>query len=311
LPFVPGSWTIAVLPDTQIYTTGNLGHHFLNQTRWIAENAKKFNIAYVLHLGDIVNNNFLEQWELARQAISSLDGVVPYVLTTGNHDYGVNGRCDSRQTLFNDYFPYNRYQAWPTLGGVMTEGRMENSFHLFSAGGRDWIVLSLEFGPRDATVDWANKILSEHPNRFGILVTHAYMYCDDTRYDERIRPDQKWSPYKYGTAKDPAGTNDGEELWQKLVSKHPHMVLTLNGHVLEDGLGRLSSTGAHGNIVHQMLVNYQMNPEGGEGFLRLLEFLPDGKTLQVKAYSPSLNQFRTDPQNQFTLDLTTTAARPR
>jgi len=69
------------------------------------------------------------------------------------------------------------------------------------------------------------------------------------------------------------------------------------------------SAGAGDNVVHQMLVNYQMKPEGGEGTMRLLEFLPDGKTLQVRAYSPSLGEFKTDGQNQFRLGLEGTAAR--
>ena len=74
--------------------------------------------------------------------------------------------------------------------------------------------------------------------------------------------------------------------------------------MLNDGLGKLSSKTRYGNIVHQMLVNYQMKHEGGTGFLRLMEFLPDGKTIQVKAYSPVLDEYKTDPQNQFTLELT-------
>ena len=34
-----------------------------------------------------------------------------------------------------------------------------------------------------------------------------------------------------------------------------------------------------------MLVDYE-KLKGGGGFLRLLEFLPDGKTIQVRTYSP-------------------------
>ncbi|RYX80143.1 metallophosphoesterase [bacterium] len=311
LPFVPGSWTIAVLPDTQIYTMGKFGHHFDNQTRWIADNIKNHNIAYVLHLGDIVNNNNVPQWEVAQKAMKTLDGVIPYAFVTGNHDYGTNGSTNTRDTLLNDYFPYDNYKSWPTLGGVMEAGRMENSYHLFSAGGRDWIIIALEFGPRHNTVAWADKILSQHPDRLGILITHAYMYFDETRYDIATRTDQSWNPHNYPVGKAPEGINDGEELWQKLVTKHPNMVMTLNGHVLNDGLGRLSSPAPNGNVVHQMLVNYQMKKEGGEAYMRLLEFLPDRKTLQVKAYSPSLDKYKTDSQNQFTLDLSTTAARAK
>ena len=56
-------------------------------------------------------------------------------------------------------------------------------------------------------------------------------------------------------------------------------------------------------MVHQLLVNYQMQPLGGEAALRLIEFLPDGQTVQVKAYSPLLGTYKTDPQNNFTLTL--------
>jgi len=37
--------------------------------------------------------------------------------------------------------------------------------------------------------------------------------------------------------------------------------------------------------------------------LRLIEFLPDGRTVRVKAYSPLSGVHKTDPQNQFVLTL--------
>lgn len=303
LPFVPGSWTLAVLPDTQFYVMRH-PELFDKQTRWIAENKQQHNIVYVLHLGDIVNNNNPPQWENARRSMSILDGVVPYAMAPGNHDYGDNGSANHRQTLFNDYFPIEKYRSWPTFGGAMDAGRMDNTYHVFKAGGHDWLVLALEWGPRHSAVNWANQIAAKHPNHKAILLTHAYMYSDETRYDWKTKgPAQSWNPHAYGTAKDSDGTNDGEELWQKLVRQHPGFVMTLNGHVLNDGLARLSSEGDHGNVVHQMLVNYQMKPLGGESYLRLIEFLPDGETVQVKAYSPHYDSYKTDRQNQFVLKL--------
>ena len=111
---------------------------------------------------------------------TKLDGVVPYALAVGNHDLGRNGMTFTRDTLFNDYFPLERYKDLPTFGGVF-DGEPEqltNSYHLFSAGGRDFLVLALEFGPRHAVVDWANKILDKYPDRWAILITHAYLYSD-------------------------------------------------------------------------------------------------------------------------------------
>ena len=55
--------------------------------------------------------------------------------------------------------------------------------------------------------------------------------------------------------------------------------------------------------MHQMLSDYQVRVDGGEGYLRLLELLPDGRTLQVKTYSPWLERYLTGPEHQFTLQL--------
>lgn len=303
-PFVPGSWTIAVLPDTQYYSRSYPGV-FENQTRWIAAHAKERNIKYVLHLGDITADNLEPQWRAAQRAMAQLDGVVPYALVGGNHDYGPKGDSTNRESFLNRYFPVARYTGWPTFGGAMEPGKIDNTYHLFEAGGKKWIVLALEWAPRDEVVTWADGVLTAHPDRLGILITHAYMSSNDTRFDwARYGRKQPASPHHYKLTYAPGTGNDGEELWQKLVSRHANMVLTINGHTLEDGVARLSSEGLHGNTVHQMLVNYQrMRPKQGNGFLRLLEFLPDGKTIQVRSYSPEWDRYKTDVQNQFLLTL--------
>lgn len=301
--FVPGSWTIAVLPDTQYYAQ-KYPEVFERQTEWIAEKAKDLNIKYVLHLGDITNKNEVSQWQAAAKAMSKLDGLVPYAMVGGNHDYGPGGNSASRETFFSAYFPVKKFEKWPTFGGVMEPGKIDNSYHVFEAGGQKWIVLALEWGPRDKVVAWANEVLSKHPDHKGILITHAYMAADNRRFDRAKYGKQSTSPHNYKLAEPPGEVNDGGELWEKLVSRHPNMVMTINGHVLNDGVARLSSKGAEGKVVHQMLVNYQrMQPQNGNGFLRLYEFLPDGETIQVRSYSPLWDVYKTDVQNQFTLKI--------
>ena len=301
LAYQPGSFTLAALPDTQFYCE-SWPHHFYNQTGWIVDQIERQNLKFVLHLGDITNQNTPEQWDVAQRAMTALDGKIPYALLPGNHDYGDHGHADSRRTSLNDYFPLEQQSRLPAFGGAMEPGRLDNSFHTFQAGKHDYLVLALEWGPRDAVVDWANRVVADHPRHRAILTTHAYMYFDDTRYDwAKYQTRQQWNPHSYGTARLPEGTNDGEQLWQKLVSKHPNFILTINGHVCDDGLGRLTSRADDGHEVQQMLVNYQMKHEGGEGFLRLIRFLPDDETIHVTAYSPSLDQYKTDPDNQFIL----------
>ena len=99
------------------------------------------------------------------------------------------------------------------------------------------------------------------------------------------------------------GAYDGQMLWDSLVSRHPGVFLTLNGHVLGDGTGVLSSEGRSGNQVHQVLANYQMLNEGGLGYLRLVELLPDGRTLRMKTYSPSLKRFALAAEHNFELTI--------
>ncbi len=300
--FKPRSWSLVVLPDTQNYSATNPAL-FMDQTRWILANKDRHNIQYVLHLGDLVDNDALPvQWTNAQAALSLLDGQVPYAIVPGNHDY--SQLWPNRSSRISAYFPPNHFQSWPTFGGVKDPGKIENSFHLFSAGGSDWIVLALEFGPRNAVIHWANSILDRYPNRRAILITHAFLYLDNTRYDWAAKGDaQAWNPHSYLIDYDADGTNDGEELWQKLIRRHPQVAFVLNGHVVSGGAARLASTNDAGHVVHQMLSNYQSAPLGGGAFLRILEFLPNGDKVQVKTFSPYDGTYKTDPQNQFLLDL--------
>lgn len=299
LPFVTGSWTLVVIPDTQTYCSQYPGLYDL-QTQWIVDNKSKFNIVYVVQNGDITDYDTPLEWHRADRALSRLDGIVPYVLVTGNHDYGTKtNMAKDRTTLINDYFPPSRFKDQPTFGGTMTPGRIENNYHLFEAGGGKWLILGLEWGPRDETLQWANQILKKFPDRRAFIVTHAYLYSDSTRYNWHEKASsQTWNPHSYGTA---GGVNDGQEIWDKLIKKHDNVFMIISGHVLNDGLGFLTSETDHGNRVFQMLVNFQMRPLGGEGWLRLLEFLPDDKTVQVKTYSPLYEKYETTPESQFVI----------
>jgi hypothetical protein len=302
LPFVDGSFTVVALPDTQNYCE-RFPDHYHKQTQWIAENKDKHNIRFVVHLGDITNRNTPDQWAVARKAMHTLDGVVPYSLLPGNHDLGPGGNAATRDTMLNEYFVAADIRKQPGFGGLLDEKRLENGYYTFKGGEREFLVLALEWGPREEVVQWADEIVGKHPQHAVVLTTHAYMFNDDTRYDwAKYGKKQTWNPHEYATSKLPGGVNDGQQLWEKLVSKHKNFVLTLNGHVLGDGQARLTSTTDHGNQVHQVLANYQMIKEGGEGYLRLVEFLPDGETLQFKSYSPSRDAYKTDEQNQFVLN---------
>ncbi len=300
--FTPGSWTLAILPDTQHYSQTYPGL-YLMQTAWLAQNRDQFNMAFVLHLGDITNRKTTAEWQNAQAAMKLLDGVLPYAIVPGNHDYEVTNEEKpqaTRDTRINEFFPEAAARRQPTFGGVKEPGHTENSYHLFEAGGRQWIVIALEWAPLDSTVEWANTIMAQHPGRSGILITHGYLYCDDQRYDHtKFQDKQRWSPHY---TKTPGQKNDGQELWDKLIRKH-NFVFVCNGHVLYDGTGYRSDKNDAGKTVHQILSNFQMRPLGGEGYMRLMEFLPDGKTVKVRSYSPLYDKLLIQNDQQFTLTL--------
>ena len=297
------SFKIAVLPDTQTYTR-NYPDIFHSQTQWIVDHKKE--ISFVLHLGDITSNNIESQWEIASAAMSRLDGKVPYVMTLGNHDIGPRNKAawtrDSR--LFNTYFPYEKYSKSKHFGGAFEIGKMDNVWYTFRTGSVEWLVLALEFGPRDEVLKWAERVIQSNPNKKVIVNTHAYLYSDNVRMKEGYR----WIPQSYGIGKNSGegAVNHGQQMWEKLICKYPNIVFVFCGHVLNDGTGLLISKGNNGNNVCQMLSNYQQgvrgSENGGNGFLRIVEVNMKTNVVSVKTYSPYTNTFKTEPDQQFIIE---------
>ena len=56
----------------------------------------------------------------------------------------------------------------------------------------------------------------------------------------------------------------------------------------------------NGNTVYSLRSAYQTR-NGGNGWMRLIEFQPDANQIQVYTYSPYLNEWETDANSQFTL----------
>ncbi len=294
-------FTLIVLPDTQNYAdtrlayaagrwgNGDLRDRFYRQTEWIAENRDRLNIVMVAHVGDIVQTDYDSEWEIASDALAALDGKVPYILCLGNHDMGyepdpaATGKsAASRSTRFNEYFGPARFEPYPWYGGHMGTTN-NNSFCLFESGGMKFLILSLEFKPTDAMLAWADGVLDRHPDRRCMVLTHSYL-----RGNERIAGDG------YGVQ----GYN-GQALWEKFVSRHENVFMVLCGHT---NVGRLTSRGRHGNEVHQILSDYQGWHNGGEGYLRVMTFVPREDRIDVETFSPVLDDYVRTPENAFSLE---------
>lgn len=297
-PVDKGGFTLAVIPDSQHYTWKN-PEIYEQQTRWIAANIEKHNIVFLLHVGDITQHNKREHWENARKAHAAYSGRLPAAYVPGNHDLGERGKTDSRQSYFSEYIPLASYREQPGFGGVYDRepARTENSWHTFDAGGRSWLVLALEFAPRDDVLRWAGEVVATHPKHSVIVITHAYMRASKDRYDRTIlktQSDGTTAPIasldKYPLSSKPGngGFNDAGDMWRKFISQHANIALVLCGHTCTSA--HLESKGKHGNTVQQVLVDYQSTPNEKNGWFRLLQFQPDGLTVRVRDYTPLLDE---------------------
>ncbi|MGD9930085.1 MAG: metallophosphoesterase [Mangrovibacterium sp.] len=288
-----------IVPDTQTYLE-SYPEVMENQFEWIA---KQKNVDFVIHLGDVTQDNREVEWYVAQKNFNKLNA--PYAIALGNHDIGSKPGvfADTRQsTLANKYFPVSPADS----AFCFEKGKMDNRYHLLKAGKTDWLVLSLAFGPSDEVLEWANQVVGENQDKKVILNTHAYLYLDSTR----MGGDDSWRPQAYGIGKDIADTvNDGEQIWEKLVSKHPNFVAVFSGHVLKTGTGLLISEGKQGNQIIQILTNYQRGVDnierGGNGYLRIVEFNAKNETMDVKTFSTWEEKFHPEAAHHYTIDLKT------
>jgi hypothetical protein len=266
------NFTIIALPDTQYYSE-SYPEVFDSQTQWIVDNIETMNIIFVTHLGDIVDEWWdLGQWENANHSLSMLDGIVPYGVLLGNHD-GVG----SDQTNFEEYFGSDRFSNESWYGGAY-QSNNRNNYQLFSAGGDDYLILHLQYDPSDDVLAWASDIIDNYPTRRVILSTHEYIAW----------PWEGWrSPI-------------GENIYQKLVKPHADQIfLVLCGHLdVEDH--RTATVDEH--TVHEIITDYQEQSNGGNGWLKILEFSPLQDKIFVKTYSPYLDAYHPNADSQFTLD---------
>lgn len=278
---VPGpDFTVAVLPDTQCYVGlrgGGRPEMFTAQVDWIVSNRAARGIAYVAHVGDIVERNDNGgdpvEWLLATNALYRLENPattglpegIPYGVALGNHDTG----------QFAARFFGPAHFAGRSYAGGWFRGDPASHVDLFSAGGLDFVVLYLPYTrqPAPELVAWANAMLKHHAARRAILVTHSLISIGEP----------------------PSFTPEGEAWWTHLKD-NPNLILALCGHISAESC-RLETV--DGRVIPLLLGNYQNRPAGGDGWMRLLEFSPSNNLVRVRTYSPVRDQWEADADSQF------------
>ena len=311
-----GSFSMIMVPDPQSYTKFAVNQPLFDlQTAWIAQNIKRLNIKAALFTGDMVEQNGKitskplpnphngdqtgrQQWEAVSRALSRLDNRLPYVVAQGNHDIGHITATD-RHTIAPEYIYPERnikfedclVSTCANFEGVHT---MENSAYEFRT--ETWgnlLVITFEFAPRDEVLAWAKQLIesNEYKNHKVIIITHSWLDTAGNRIANEGYTVRPW--------------NVPENIWKKLVYESKNISLILCGHtgnapkiaenVANTNYKPTSSIridkAADGRDIPQMMFNSQQgdgdwNGNGGDCWLRILEFKPDGKTISVRTFSP-------------------------
>jgi hypothetical protein len=280
------TFTIATLPDTQHYSdSASRIVHFNNQTQWIADNHLSENIVLATHLGDIVEHggNTIE-WARADAAIDLLDAGAPdlaYGMALGNHGQDDGWNLSNLNGPASNYianFGSARFAGKSWYGGAAPDQR--SHYQLFQGGGREFLNISLEWHGLDAVntnqaevASWAQSVLDAHPNTPAIISTHEYLHT--------------W-----------ARTGYGQTVFDTLIKDNSQVFMAIGGHII--GRFHQTSQNTAGDDVFEVLANYQGGfPNGGNGWMQLLEFDEDNGAINVTTYSPSLDDNLTGIEHEF------------
>lgn len=317
------SSTVILLGDTQNYTHFSPNTGILNiMLNWIAFERNALNISAVFGVGDIVqisnmvevpeqistkelvkgaikdgvyrqrscyDRNSTQQWQAVSDAFKVLDNKVPYFITTGNHDHGEKWG-DARPTRFNEFFKPERNIK--NLEALMNVGKdennkpcLENAIYKLNVGDAwgEMYVLCLEFKPRQEVLDWAKKVIEKkYKDKRFIMLTHSFLN------KKGELPKEPW--YKLDGV-------EAADVYETFVKKIPQIKAVFCGHSCDNNNGFEQSTcfrilkNEKGGNIPTMMFNPQtvgggFAGNGGDGWLRILEFMPDGETIKVKTYSP-------------------------
>ena len=278
------AYSFAVIGDMQAlnyYYPDDVSSMF----EWIANNIESKKIKHVIGLGDFTEKSETDEWTRAKDGYKMLDGKVDYSIVRGNHDNAVRYKVT---------FPWSTYKD--SVDGSFSND-MLNTYSTFTIGEVKYLMLNLDFGPKDDILEWAGGICEQYPDHNVIINTHAYLYLDGAP----ITADDHCPPVGNG------GNNNGDDMWEKFVSKHENIVLILCGHMAGNRLVVSKDEGENGNIVTTLLVNtsnVEKNNKSALGMVAMLYFSEDGKNVEVEYYSTITDRYyRSINQLSFTLDM--------
>ena len=258
----PTPFSIVWMSDTQ-----NLSRHdpdIFNQMRdWILQEKETRNIVFFVHTGDVVDGCSQFMWDAAADALMPILDEIPAMIVSGNHDISKN-------------MVYSAFSKQPYAKAVQKDGQTfdggKASYVTFEAAGDTFLVFGIGYEVRGAKLrKWIEEVREQHPHTVTLYVIHF--------------------------ALQPNGTFGGQakDLVKTVVKDDPGARLMLCGHYRgtlrreerfdDDG------DGVQERSFHTLMFNYQDDRTDGLGFMRILTFDPDTRSIEVSTYSPWLDRW--------------------
>ncbi|MBQ9703243.1 MAG: hypothetical protein IJV68_01720, partial [Clostridia bacterium] len=311
------AYSFAFVGDTQYLTCGDyyesIGKYdaAANNTmqrlyQAIADTADERKLAHVFILGDITDLGYRNdynlggahntpiitgEWDIAKAAISHLDGVVPYSITRGNHDdYMIDDYFNV--TEYTNQFTTSTYQYTNSAYTGTYQGGGFRSDSNAKWTDIDGVTKSREPNNPDAWVYWSAKQYAEKGDGYhkdSIVNSWKTLNIAGTDYlfitidfnptdnvlnwvDETLAeyPNHKaiitthsyLNGYGEVNSSDDGSTmylfgNPGTVLWDEVLSQHENVFMIVSGHTGGIAPTYSYNTGKNGNEVLQVLVDPQ------------------------------------------------------
>ncbi|WP_427788776.1 serine/threonine protein phosphatase [Brevundimonas diminuta] len=258
----------------------------------------------------------------AVEAYRLLDGVLPFSVVSGNHDYDaqwweaswpqdlsapqgdlrrlgmihVGGLKEWTRAFGSESF---FFKDRPWYVGAHEQGA--DSAQIFEAGGYRFLHIGLQFAPSDNSLKWAETIIHAHPGLPTIITTHDFLDKHGERMPHPVVNQAVVDPYD----------NNPQAVWDKLVFRNPQIFMVLSGH--HNGQSYRVDANREGGAVYQILSDYQDRnqaaidagvdpakaPALGDGWMRLMAFDMSGQTprIRVRTYSTFYHRYASDEPN--------------
>ena len=261
------NYNIVLIPDTQncVEFCGEEGGVMDTAVKELINIVGDLNVIGVVGLGDIVDDNNVEQYATARRIFYQLpEAGVKTLLQPGNHDGWMSSGSYSQtfgagsdwaEKLTNDYL--TTYD-WSGCMFVQGGDRIYMIMSIANEGGKT------SWNGNNRELNWFKSMLEKYQNIPTIVTTHDVQNCSDTEP----------SAIKL--------SSQGQKLWD-LVRGYDQVFMMVGGHSHGSGVEILKND--NGKDVISILTDFQFSYNGGNGWFRFLEFDEDANKIYYSVYS--------------------------